>query len=203
MASAQQLVLASGSATRRAMLEAAGISVEVSPAHVDEGAIRDRMQTENAGTPHAQIALALAEAKAEAVSVQHPDALVIGADQVLSFEGRLIDKSKDMAAARALLQAMRGKTHTLYSAAALAQNGETAWHEVTEARLTLRAFSDAALDAYLARAGAVILSSVGAYQIEGPAIQLFASVDGDHATVLGMPLIPLVTELLRRGVLIP
>lgn len=200
-ASAVPLILASGSATRRAMLEAAGIAVAVSPAGVDEEAIRDRMLADNPTVPHARIALALAEEKAKAVSTRCDNALVIGADQVLSFEGRLLEKPRDLEEARASLRALRGKTHTLHSAVALAETGETVWHDVAEARLTMRAFSDDALDAYLDRVGDVVTTSVGAYQIEGPAIQLFAAVEGDHATVLGMPLLPLITELLRRGVL--
>ncbi|HRO51371.1 MAG TPA: Maf family protein [Hyphomicrobium sp.] len=201
MGDAARLVLASGSATRRTMLEAAGIDVTVSPADVDEATIRDRLLSDNPDVPHARIALALAEEKAKAVSAQQKDALVIGADQVLSLEGSLFEKPRDMDDARASLMALRGKTHTLHSAVALAVNGETVWHDAAEAHLTMRAFSDAALDAYLARVGDVVLTSVGAYQIEGPAIQLFAAVDGDHATILGMPLLPLVTELVRRGVL--
>ena len=199
--SKSRLVLASGSATRRAMLEAAGIAVSITPADVDEGAIRDGLLKENPDVPHARIALALAEEKAKVVSTGTAGALVIGADQVLSCEGRLFEKPVDMAQARATLRALRAKTHTLYSAVALAENGETVWHDVAEARLTMRAFSEAALDAYLARVGEIVTTSVGAYQIEGPAIQLFAAVEGDHATVLGMPLLPLVAELLRRGVL--
>lgn len=195
------LVLASGSATRRAMLDAAGIAVEISPADVDEAAIRDKLLADNTTTPHARIALTLAEEKAKTVSAGNADALVIGADQVLSCEGRLFEKPKDQDAARGALCALRGKTHTLHSAVALAKNGETVWHDVAEAHLTMRAFSDAALESYLARAGDAVLTSVGAYQIEGPAIQLFAAVEGDHETILGMPLLPLVTELLRRGVL--
>ena len=198
---AARLVLASGSATRRTMLEAAGIDVTVSPADVDEAAIRDRLLSDNPAVPHARIALALAEEKAKAVSTQQKDALVIGADQVLSFEGSLFEKPRDMDDARASLMTLRGKPHTLHSAVALAVNGETVWHDTAEAHLTMRAFSNAALDAYLARVGDVVLTSVGAYQIEGPAIQLFAAVEGDHATILGMPLLPLVTELVRRGVL--
>ena len=196
-----RLVLASGSATRRTMLEAAGVAVTVAPADVDEAGIRDRLLAENPTVPHARIALALAEEKAKAVSAAQKDALVIGADQVLSFEGRLFEKPKDMADARASLVALRGRTHTLHSAVALAVNGETVWHDTAEAHLTMRAFSDAALDAYLARVGDVVLTSVGAYQIEGPAVQLFAAIEGDHATILGMPLLPLVTELVRRGAL--
>lgn len=195
------LVLASGSATRRAMLEAAGIAFVVVPADVDEEALRDRLLGEAPAFSHARIALLLAGEKAKSVSRKRENALVIGADQVLSFEGRLFEKPKDRTSARASLVALRGKTHTLHSAVTLALNGEMVWHDVAEAHLTMRPFSDAALDRYLTRAGDAIMTSVGAYQIEGPAIQLFAAIEGDHGTILGMPLLPLITELLRRGVL--
>lgn len=195
------LVLASGSATRRAMLAAAGVDVEVRPARVDEVAIRDALLAADGSTPHESIAVALAEEKAKSVSAEQPHALVIGADQVLSFEGRLFEKPRSMDEAREHLLSLRGKTHALHSAVALAQGGTVLWQNTETACLTLRDFSDAALDGYLARAGEVVLTSVGAYQIEGPAIQLFEEVDGDHSTILGLPLLPLLVELRRREVL--
>ncbi len=153
------------------------------------------------GGSHREIAERLADAKAVVVSARHPGAFVIGGDQVLSFEGRLLEKARSMDEARAVLGALRGKTHTLYSCASLAKDGETLWRHVDAAHLTMRAFSDAALDAYLAKVGDVVLTSVGAYQIEGPAIQLFETVDGEHATILGLPLLPLLAELRRQKVL--
>jgi septum formation protein len=195
-----ELVLASGSAARRAMLEAAGLDFLVDPADVDEAAIRDRVIA--SGGSHSAVAERLADAKASVVSVRHPDALVIGGDQVLSFDGRLLEKAASMREARDVLAALRGKTHTLYSCASLARDGETLWRHVDAAHLTMRAFSDAALDAYLEKAGNVVLTSVGCYQIEGPAIQLFEAVDGEHATILGLPLLPLLGELHRRKVLV-
>lgn len=197
------LILASGSATRRALLEAAGVKVSIIPADVDEAAIRDRLLASSPAVSHEQIALALAEEKAKAVSAGQPEALVIGADQVLSFEGRLFEKARDIAEARAHLGLLRGKTHALHAATVLAKAGAVVWGGVETARLTMRAFSDAALDSYLARVGDVVLTSVGAYQIEGPAIQLFESIDGDHSTILGLPLLPLLAELRRREVLLP
>jgi septum formation protein len=197
-----RLILASGSATRRAVLEAAGIDIEVQSADVDEAAIRESLLAADATVSHESIAQALADAKAEAVSAQHPDALVIGADQVLSFEGRLFEKPKSIDEARTQLLALRGKTHALHSATALAQRGEVIWRDVESAFLTLRNFSEAALDRYLARAGDVVLTSVGAYQIEGPAVQLFEGIDGDHSTILGLPLLPLLKELRRREMLL-
>jgi septum formation protein len=197
-----ELVLASGSRTRRALLEAAGVAVSVVPADVDEAAIRDRLLAGEAAVSHESVALALAEEKAKAVSAAQPEALVIGADQVLSFEGRLFEKARDKAEARAHLVLLRGRTHALHSATALARAGDVVWRGVETARLTMRAFSDAALDAYLVHAGEAVLTSVGAYQIEGPAIQLFEAVDGDHSTILGLPLLPLLAELRRREVLL-
>lgn len=195
------LVLASGSATRRALLEAAGVDIVVRPAEVDEAAIRDRMLAADANVSHESIAMTLAAEKAKAVGTSEPDALVIGADQVLSCDGRLFEKPASVAEARMQLLALRGKTHALHSAVALARGGTVLWHETATARLTMRAFSEAALDAYLARAGDAVTTSVGAYRIEGPAIQLFEAIDGDHATILGMPLLPLLAELRRREVL--
>lgn len=196
------LVLASGSATRRAMLSAAGINVTVQPADVDESAVRDALLSADPSVSHEVVALALAEAKAKAVSRSLPGALVIGADQVLSFDGRLFDKPQSVAEARQNLWELRGKSHALHSAVALAQDGSIVWHDADTAVLTLRKFSEAALDAYLKRVGDVVLTSVGAYQIEGPAIQLFEVVEGDHATILGMPLLPLIAELRHREVLV-
>lgn len=196
-----RLVLASGSTTRRALLASAGLEFEVRAADVDEAALRDRLLAASPSVSHEEVALALAEEKAKAVSTAIPDAIVIGADQVLSFEGRLFEKPKSIPEARDCLRALRGKTHALHSATALAANGAVLWKDVEAAHLTMRAFSDAALESYLARAGDVVLTSVGAYQIEGPAVQLFESVEGDHSTILGLPLLPVLHELRRRGVL--
>lgn len=200
MTSSVRLVLASGSAARRALLAAAGVDVAIRPADLDEAAIRDRMLAEDADVSHESIARALAAAKAGSISAAEPGAIVIGADQVLSFEGRMLDKPRSIAEARAHLLALRGKTHALHSAVALARDGSILWQHTATARLALRAFGEAALDAYLARAGDAVTTSVGAYQIEGPAIQLFEAVDGDHTTILGMPLLPLLAELRRREV---
>lgn len=200
---ARSLVLASGSGTRRALLDSAGIPVRVCPAEVDEAAIRNALLKATPPASHDRIALALAEEKATAVSRGMPDALVIGADQVLSLGARILEKPSSRAEARASLLALHGRTHTLHSAVALAEGGKTTWHDVRSASLTMRAFSEAALERYLDVAGDSVLSSVGAYRIEGPAIQLFESIDGDHTTILGLPMLPLMAELLRREVLLP
>jgi septum formation protein len=195
------LVLASGSTTRRALLEATGIAVRIRAADVDEAAIRDRLFAADTAVSHESVAQTLADEKAKAVSALEPGALVIGADQVLSCDGRLFEKPKSMDDAREHLLALRGRTHALHSATALAENGRIVWRDVTTARLTMRAFSETALDAYLTRVGDVVLTSVGAYQIEGPAVQLFEAIDGDHTTILGLPLLPLLGELRRREVI--
>lgn len=183
------------------MLEAAGVTFEVVPADVDERAIQSRILSADAHAPRTRIAEALARAKAEKVSADHPGALVIGSDQVLAFGNEILEKPATLDDARTSLAKLRGASHALHSSAALAENGTSDWAKTTTANLEMRPFSDLALDAYLARVGDAILGSVGAYQIEGPAIQLFERIDGDHFTILGMPLLPLLAELRARKVL--
>lgn len=177
------------------MLEAAGVSLEVDPADIDEAAL----QTPDAAPD--RLALELAKAKAVAVSRRRLDRWVLGADQTLDLDGRLVNKAPDMAAARVRLTEMRGRPHRLNSAAALARNGAVVWSGADQARLTMRAFTDAFLDAYLAAEGRAILSSVGCYRLEGLGAQLFERVEGDHFTVLGLPLWAVLAELRRVGVL--
>lgn len=196
---AASLVLASASAARAEMLRAAGIVVEIRPAHVDEAAVKAALLA--AAAPARDVADKLAELKAIRVSARHPGRLVLGADQVLVEEGRLHDKPRDRAEARAQLQALRGRTHELLSAACVAVDGMPVWRHVGSARLTMRPFTDAFLECYLDRLGDLVLTSVGCYQIEGPGIQLFSRVEGDHFTILGLPLIPLLGFLRARGVL--
>ena len=181
-----ELILASASPFRRRMLEAAGLSFRVVPADVDEAAIRQRLATADP----ARIAEALAHAKAMAVSRAHPDALVIGADQVLAFNGRSFSKPNGLDEARGQLKALRGHAHQLHTAAALAQAGTILWSHTETARLAMRAFSDAFLDRYLAEIGARVCQTVGAYEIEGRGIQLFERVEGDSFTIIGLPLLP-------------
>lgn len=202
MTETSRLVLASGSAARRGMLEAAGVAFEAIPADVDERGIRDGLLAANPNVPRSRIAEALARAKAERVSADHPGALVIGSDQILAFGAEIFDKPATHDEARASLVKLRGAGHALHSSVALAQNGACTWVATQSAELVMRNFSDRALDAYLARVGSSILGSVGAYQIEGPAIQLFERVKGCHFTILGMPLLPLLAELRERKVLL-
>lgn len=192
------LILASRSAARRAMLTGAGVPFRAVTADMDEGALKTALVAD--GADPADVALALARAKAETVSREHPG-LVLGSDQTLDLGGALIDKAANLAQARARLMGFRGQGHGLHSAAALAFNGETVWSAADSARMIVRAFSDAFLDAYLAAEGEAILSSVGCYRLEGLGAQLFERVDGDYFTILGMPLWPVLAELRTRGVL--
>ena len=194
-AGARELVLASASPFRRKMLSAAGLSFRVVPAEVDEAALKRGFVDK---TP-AEIAGALARAKALEVSARLPAARVIGADQVLALGTEMFDKPGDLAAARAQLLRLRGKTHKLLTAAALAESGEIVWSRLETATLTMRSFSAAFVDSYLAAAGAGLCRIVGAYEIEGAGIQLFERVEGDHFTIVGLPLLALLTELRARG----
>lgn len=196
-----ELLLASASPFRRKLLEAAGVLVRVVPANVDEPALKRGLAAGGLKLGPAAIAEAMAAAKAEDVSSALPEALVVGADQVLALQDELFDKPGDLAAARAQLERLRGRTHSLFTAVALAQDGRVVWSKVEGATLTMRNFSGAFLDGYLSRAGARLCQIVGGYEIEGAGIQLFERVDGDHFTIIGLPLVPLLAELRTRGVI--
>lgn len=193
------LVLASRSAVRRTLLEAAGVPVEVCPADIDERNLETGVQSE---TPAAVAAL-LARQKALAVAGLHPARLVLGADQVLALDAKLFSKPADRAAARAQLRALSGRTHELHAAIAFVSDATVVFEHVGTARLTMRSFSDRFLDAYLEAAGSAATDSVGAYQIEGLGIQLFERVEGDYFTVLGLPLLTVLDFLRRYECLIP
>lgn len=198
------LVLASSSATRRALLTRAGLAFEALPAAVDEAALKEACQAEK--IPAEDAAIILAEAKAERIARRVPDALVIGGDQLLVCKmddgtERWFDKPTDMAAARRQLQALRGKTHRLVTATVAWRNGARIWQDVTTPRMTMRNFSDAFLDTYLAAEGEVLLGSVGAYRLEAMGVHLFSRVEGEHSAILGLPLIPLLGFLRQHGVI--
>lgn len=193
------VILASGSAARQRLLRAAGVSFEVEVAQIDEAAVIESLTTEKA--PGRDVADLLAEMKAAKVSARHPQAFVIGADQVLSLGDSLFQKPGSMPAARLQLLQLRGRTHVLSSAVTVARGGSVIWRDVREAKLTMREFSDAFLDAYLADIGEDILGSVGAYHVEGLGIQLFSRIEGDAFTIMGLPLIPLLDFLRTHGML--
>lgn len=193
-----RLVLASGSAARVAMLEAVGLQVLVDPASIDEAEVKASLLTEAASA----IAETLACLKAQRVSSRHPDAMVIGADQVLVSGGKIFDKPATLGAARQQLRDLRGRSHELLSAAVVVRDGIRIWHCVDRATLTVRDFSDEFLDRYLAAMADRSLCSVGAYEIEGLGAQLFTDVEGDHFTIRGMPLLKLLGFLRDAGAII-
>lgn len=178
------------------MLEAAGLTFTVEQPRVDEEVEKARLRT--AGASPSEQAPALAEAKALSVS-RVSAGLVIGADQMLAVDGDVLDKPKSIAEARTHLERLRGRPHELITAAVITQGDEILWRCVETPRLTMRAFSDAFLDDYLQRAGESALSSVGAYQLEGLGAQLFERVEGDYFSVLGLPLLPLLSFLREQG----
>lgn len=190
------LILASKSAARQAMLTDAGVPFSVQVADVDEDSLK------TPGANPAELAVDLARMKALAVSRHHDDSWVLGADQTLAFDGGLVSKARTLDEARDRLKSMRGQTHQLHSGAALARRGQVVWSGVDSVTLRMRNFSDPFLDAYLASEGESLLACVGSYRIEGMGSQLFEAVDGDHFTVLGLPLWPVLEELRRAGVLL-
>ena len=193
------IILASGSPTRQRLLRAAGVAFSVEVAAVDEAAVIESLAAEKA--PARDVADLLAELKAVKVSARHPQAFVVGADQVLSVGAALFQKPGTIGGAREQLRRLRGRTHVLSSAVTVAREGSVVWRVVQDARLTMRDFSDDFLEAYLANAGEGILGSVGAYHVEGRGIQLFSRIDGDTFTILGLPLVPLLDFLRTHGML--
>jgi len=197
-----ELILASASRARRRMMEAAGLEFTVVPSQLDEQAARAAMGEQGALPPPDEIAQRLAQAKAVDISRRHHRALVVGADQVLYIGTSIAAKPADRKAARATLAALRGRSHELHSAAAIARDGEVVWSTVDTARLTMRPFSDAFVEHYLEREGDRLLEAVGAYRMEGPGAQLFERIEGDHFTILGLPLLPLLAQLRDQGLLL-
>jgi septum formation protein len=192
-----RIVLASGSPARRTLLANAGIAFAVEPSTVDERAVEAPLIAR--GASPAEIASALAEAKAVEVSRRIPQALVIGADQTLDCDGHRGTKSESLAEARTQLQRLAGRSHQLHSAVAVARDGAVAWRLRDSATLTMRPLSAAEIDAYLARVGETVLKSVGVYQLEGEGIRLFERIEGDYFTILGLPLLPLLAYLRGEG----
>ena len=192
------LVLASASRSRKTMLTAAGVTYIADPANVDEGAVKKTLTAKQADAP--TVAETLATMKADEVSRRHPDALVIGSDQMLACDGRWFDKPVDRAAAKAQLLDLRGRKHELIAAVTVVRGNQPLWRHIDRASLVMRAFSEAFVDEYLDRVGDDALLSVGAYQVEGQGIQLFEAIEGDVFTIMGMPLLPLLGFLRSQGV---
>jgi septum formation protein len=195
-----RIILATASPARRAVLAAAGILFTAQAAAVDEASIKESAQAE--GLSPAETAMLLAEAKAQRIARRDPEAVVIGADQMLVCEGRWFDKPADMATARDQLLALRGRPHELVTAMVCWRHGERIWQHLAKPRLTMREFSEEFLDAYLAVEGEAVLGSVGAYRLEALGVQLFSAVDGEHSAILGLPLVPLLGFLRGHGALL-
>lgn len=191
------IVLASGSPFRKKMLADAGLDFIQDRPQIDERAVEKAV--EGAGLTPEDLASILAEAKALDVSQRHPGKIVIGTDQTLSLGDEVLHKPKDMEEARRRLLALSGKTHQLNSAIVLVRDGEVLWRHVGIARLTMRQLDPGFIGRHLSRVGDKALSSVGAYQIEGEGIQLFEGIEGDHFTIVGLPLLPLLDQLRHLG----
>ena len=193
----QPLVLASKSATRLTLLVHAGVPVETVAAEVDERSI----QADAGAVDPAGIAVILARAKALAGSRAAPGRLVLGADQTLALGPKIYHKPVSLEAARLQLQELAGQTHALHSAVAVARHGAILFETVVSAFLTMRPLSDEALNTYITAAGPRVLTSVGAYQLESVGVHLFTRVDGDHFTILGLPLLQLLPFFREQGLL--
>jgi len=197
MADERTFILASASTSRQRLLQDAGLDFEIVPSTIDEDAIKQAFFGDDLGPD--DLALVLAQAKASDVSRERPARLVIGADQILHMAGEIYSKPEDMAAARDQLLDLRGRTHRLETAVAAARDGQIVWDYVDGADMTMRDFSNEFLGAYLAGEGAHVLTSVGAYQVEGHGIQLFSEISGDHGTIRGLPMLPLLSFLREQG----
>ncbi|MCE8513106.1 septum formation protein Maf [Ruegeria pomeroyi] len=193
------LILASGSAIRAQLLENAAVPFTKDVPRVDEETVKAALLAE--GAPPRDIADALAEMKARKISDKHPGAMVLGCDQVLDFQGRLLSKPDSPETALAELKQMSGQRHMLLSAAVIYENGQPVWRHVGQVRLRMRALSDSYLSGYVTRNWDSIRHAVGGYNLEEEGVRLFSAIDGDHFNVLGMPLLELLNFLALRGVI--
>lgn len=192
------IILASGSKSRKALLQGAGVEAETVKPYLDEDAFKAGMRAE--GMSIRDQATRLAELKALKISRQ-TSGLVIGGDQMLALGERAFDKPADMQAARGQLEALSGQTHTLETAIVIAEAGQTVWKHLARPKLTMRLLSPAFIDDYLKRTGEDVLSTVGGYKLESLGAQLFTKIEGDYFSILGLPLLPLLDYLRTRGVL--
>lgn len=195
----ERLVLASGSAARAEMLRRAGVVFCSTPARIDEDAVKAGLQAEGASSR--DIADALADAKARKVAAKHLEALVLGADQVLEFDGRILSKPETRTEAVRQLMSMRGVDHKLHSAAVIYEGLRPVWRHVGQARLSMATRSDAWIASYVDKNWDHVRRSVGAYRIEDEGVRLFSRIDGDHFVVLGLPLLEVLSYLTMRGTL--
>lgn len=193
----KSMILASGSEIRATLLQNAGVSFTVEPARIDEEAIRAGLSAENA-KPR-DVADTLAEYKARRVAAKHPDALVLGCDQIAELDGVVLTKPETPEDAAAQLASLSGRTHRLLSAVVICDNAEPVWRHVGTVRLTMRTLSDAYVRAYVDRNWHSIRHAVGAYKLEEEGVRLFSRIDGDYFTVLGLPMIELLSYLIERG----
>lgn len=193
-----RLILASASTSRRTLLAGTGLRFAVEPAAIDEAAVKRSARAD--GLTATDAAIRLADMKAARVSTRHPDALVIGADQILVCDGTWFDKPRDRAEAREHLLTLRSRTHVLATAVVCHLSGQCLWQHEEQPRLTMRDISDAFLEAYLAAEGDDLTTTVGAYRLEGTGVHLFSRIDGAHDAILGLPLLPLLQFLRNRGV---
>ncbi|GGD21520.1 Maf family protein [Sinisalibacter lacisalsi] len=193
----KRLILASASEVRAVLLRNAGLDIEVKPARIDEPAIRVGLELENA-SPR-DVADTLAEFKARKVSGADPDALVLGCDQVAELDGTILEKPDSKETAVFQLHNLSGQTHRLLSAAVVYEGGEPKWRHVGVVRLTMRQLSDAYIEDYVARNWESIRHSVGAYKLEEEGVRMFSRIDGDYFTVLGLPLMELLSFLINTG----
>lgn len=191
------LVLASGSAVRTRLLTAAGVPHRVDPANIDEGDVRDRLLAEDAS--HYVIAEVLAELKAQKVAERHPNAVVLGADQILSCNGDLYEKPAGLEGVRAHLTSLSGRSHTLHTSVCAVSGGEVIWHHNSGPKLRMRTLSDEFLDRYVEEVGDSVCDSVGAYHMEGLGVHLFDEIEGDFYDILGLPMLPLLAFLRERS----
>ena len=191
------LILASQSRARQTLLANAGIAFEAIPADIDERAV----QRDSGLSAPGEIASLLARKKALSVSALHPDRIIVGADQTLALENRLFSKPAGRVQAAQQLRALSGSSHDLHSAVAVARDGKILFSDVSVAHMTMRELSGAEVQAYLDQAGEAVTTSVGAYQLEGIGVHLFDRIEGDHFTILGLPLLPLLAFLRGEGLL--
>ncbi len=201
MSTGMKIILASGSAARKSMLQGVGLEFEVIPADIDEHTLMETLTSEKRGT--AYITQWLAKEKAQHIAAAHPDALVIGSDQTLEFEEQLLSKSPTIEDGKETLLSLAGKTHRLYSSVSVAQGNDIVFTCTDYADLTMHEFDEEFLEAYAAKDPDALTSCVGGYKIEGAGAWLFESIKGDYYTIMGMPLLPLLTFLHTNCKILP